>query len=311
MFRSNQVSKCLRGFTLVELLVVITIIGILIALLLPAVQAAREAARRMACSNNMHQIGVALHNYSSGHNTFPPGYLTDTSPTAIWAGFGWMAAILPYMERQTTSDLIKFNAPQGSHDPVNQTIMKNYVAVYLCPSLPPPTKFVEVTGAISGFEDAATGTYGGVTSDICQDYCWGPTTPNGYGSGCLVVNKIIPIGDIRDGTSQTLIVGERLSPFPPEDPWYGLAGAPPNTLGQPWIVFTRVTTQYGINQKSGLYYKESGVWSAHPGGTEFTFADGHVSFLSENISQATLRSLTTRDSLSADGVTRDILDLDY
>jgi prepilin-type N-terminal cleavage/methylation domain-containing protein/prepilin-type processing-associated H-X9-DG protein len=303
-------SRRKRGFTLVELLVVITIIGILIALLLPAVQAAREAARKMSCSNNMRQMGVALHNYHSANNTFPPGYLTSND---IWAGFGWMAAILPCMEGQTISDSINYGAPQGSHDPVNQVILKTYITAYLCPSLPPPTTYVEVTSAISGLKDAATGTYAGVATDICvhsgnvaDDYCW-PTATSNY-SGCLVINKAIPISEIKDGSSQTLMVAERLAPYPPDDPWCG--GTDPCPLGEPWIGWSRVTTQYGINQKSGLYYKASGVWAAHPGGANFTYADGHVLFLSDSINQPILRSLTTRDSLSADGVTRDVLSLE-
>ena len=214
-------AKAFQGFTLVELLVVIAIIGILIAMLLPAVQAAREAARRMSCSNNMKQMGVALHNYHASHNTFPAGYLTSGD---VWAGFGWMAAILPFMEGETISEKIDYEAPQGSHDPINQEIMKTYIASYLCPSVPQPSSYVEVTAAIDGWEDGATGTYAGVVSDICGDYCWGPGTMSGAGSGCLVVNKSISISKITDGTSRTLIVAERLAPFPAEDPWYAEAG---------------------------------------------------------------------------------------
>ena len=252
-----------KGFTLVELLVVIVIIGVLITLLLPAVQAAREAARTMACDNNLHQIGVALHNYHQTNSMFPSGYL---SSFVTWAGFGWSAVILPYMEDQTIENLINFNAPAGSHDPVNGSAMRHFIPGYQCPSALPLT-LVEVSSAITNgptpWQDGAGTNYVGVDTDIAVDYCWDVTAAGqaSKSSGIFFINGCVRIDDIHDGSSQTLMVAERTA-FPDQDPWYALAGAPPGVLGEPWISKTLVTTYWGINQQAGLYYQASGVWSA-------------------------------------------------
>ena len=119
---------------------VITIIGVLIALLLPAVQAAREAARRMACSNNLKQIGLALHNYHTAINSFPPGYISAVGPTKIPAwfaddlgpGWGWAAMTLPYLEQGNVYAQINFS--KDVTDPTNTVARTTSLPVFLCPS---------------------------------------------------------------------------------------------------------------------------------------------------------------------------------
>ncbi|MEX0818470.1 MAG: DUF1559 domain-containing protein, partial [Pirellulaceae bacterium] len=135
-----------RGFTLVELLVVIAIIGILVALLLPAVQAAREAARRMQCSNNLKQLGLALHNYHDTLKTFPPGYVSNrpgVEGSSSWCRSGgvqgapWTALILPYMEQQNLHDQFNFNVPfqatSNQMAPPNSNVVIP-LDTYSCPS---------------------------------------------------------------------------------------------------------------------------------------------------------------------------------
>jgi len=133
--------KSPHGFTLVELLVVIAIIGILIALLLPAVQAAREAARRMQCSNNFKQAGLALHNYHSSVTSFPPGCLYTISAYPVSYEWSWGAYILPYLEQQALYDIFDFETPNGGGAlhyalPWNTPVGTTMVSAFLCPSDP-------------------------------------------------------------------------------------------------------------------------------------------------------------------------------
>ncbi|MDP6554755.1 MAG: DUF1559 domain-containing protein, partial [Pirellulaceae bacterium] len=151
MLTNVRIGRKTRGFTLVELLVVIAIIGILVALLLPAVQAAREAARRMSCSNNLKQIGIALHNYHDTYKTFPPDAIwwggnrkTGLSRTTNNAGvsggqrnYTWIALILPFMEQQPLHDRIDFKVPGLRQNIGNNTELQSVVLpAFLCPSDP-------------------------------------------------------------------------------------------------------------------------------------------------------------------------------
>src|SRR4051812_10309796 len=126
-----------RGFTLIELLVVIAIVAVLIALLLPAVQAGREAARRAGCANQLKQIGLAMHNYQDAVGGFPPGYVSivpGPQPTDLESGpgWGWGTMVLPFIEQTPLYEAVNFNLPIT--DPGSQTVRAANLSVYLCPS---------------------------------------------------------------------------------------------------------------------------------------------------------------------------------
>ena len=177
-----------RGFTLVELLVVITIIAILIALLLPAVQAAREAARRLQCCNNFKQVGIAMHNYHSALGCFPPGSImwmgTMAEPacyplptTGAWQGYyggwGWGTFILPFLEQQAVYDKFNFNffryyEDTGDPQPwVNRAACKAKIAAYLCPSDPQQGELCLVSGTdVPGVDGAYMTNMAGVVDSV-------------------------------------------------------------------------------------------------------------------------------------------------
>jgi prepilin-type N-terminal cleavage/methylation domain-containing protein len=305
-----------RGFTLVELLVVIAIIGVLVGLLLPAVQAAREAARRMQCSNNIKQMGLALHNYESAHRTFPPGFISRV--TGPWpgggndptpeAGPGWsfFAMILPFMEQANLHATINFNLPIT--DPVNQAARSTRVDTFQCPS-DAWNDPVTVWPTSMGINDLAPASYVA---------CLGggdPANAPGYTAlyeqqpfnGMFHRNVAIRHRDITDGTSNTIGLGERASMFSPN----GWAGVIPNaqTVFSPWIASQRgqtvgqtarpaitISTVHvrsgGPNAPTG---SPGGFWGPHTGGCLFLLMDGSTHTIATTVDIQVFRAMAGRN----------------
>jgi prepilin-type N-terminal cleavage/methylation domain-containing protein/prepilin-type processing-associated H-X9-DG protein len=283
-----------RAFTLVELLVVITIIGMLVALLLPAVQAAREAARRMSCTNNMKQIGIALHLYHDENRRLPMGWhATDPSTgDPHWfglPGWGWAARILPQMEQNGIyNNLINFDLPIT--DSANAEARVMAIPCYQCPSDAGPATFelqgggpFVGSGSFSPVE-LSTNNYIGVFGTL--DFH--TISPACKGNGCFILERSLEFRDIRDGLSNTFMVGERSSALAPST-WVGVvtggqhaparicgvATYPPNSAAQP--------VQYFHNFSS-----------RHPSGTNFLLADGSVRMVSQAITESVYHALCTR-----------------
>jgi prepilin-type N-terminal cleavage/methylation domain-containing protein/prepilin-type processing-associated H-X9-DG protein len=230
-----------KGFTLIELLVVIAIISVLIALLLPAVQSAREAARRASCTNNLKQIGLALHNYEEAMNVFPPGYVSSIDQTKLDAcnqdaedqlcvdrgsGWAWGSMILPFMEQQPLYNSINFNLSVAFRD--NDTCSLTSLGAHLCPSDdgpsvvpvfkdPPDPNKPGSFNATNIVDTLSRGNYVGMygIGEICaQSGALDSPNNNGAGplgqhAGIFYRNSATRIAAITDGTSNTIAVGER------------------------------------------------------------------------------------------------------
>ena len=281
-----------RGFTLIELLVVIAIIATLMSMMLPAVQRAREAARRTQCLFQIRQIVLAVMDYHSAHQSFPAGWIEASDaeglPTSLLpnTGFAWGASILPEMGQLTLYQQLKMDAPllgEPDRDPDFPGIQNNEtlgarlpLSIYRCPSAisPQTADNLHPTGQLL---IARQGTSSYVACFGSEPVADDATAPHA-GNGAFFRNSAIGMENLVDGEASTILFGEReWSPAPGDRPvLYGdafWAGTPDS-----WASDVVGTT--GVSMNSG---KTAQFSSLHPGGAIFGFGDGHVELISENI----------------------------
>ncbi len=294
-----------RAFTLIELLVVIAIIAILVALLLPAVQQAREAARRSTCKNNLKQLGLALHNYHDTHNMFPINWMgLDYTTNNGTPSFSWVTYILPYIEQGALYDTINFNL--DLIDPNNLAASLQPIPALLCPTDPLNNK-----GVLGSRANSATGTHAVSNYKACagSNWAWGgfnvscascrrnPGSNNGLdaGNGFIARNtgrnssSQAPtlMKDITDGTSNTFAVGECL-PAACTHAWWWWPNGTTASCGVPLNYY------YPPGKFSaGSWDSNYNFASEHKGGAQFVMTDGAVRFVSENVDTNIYRGLAT------------------
>jgi prepilin-type N-terminal cleavage/methylation domain-containing protein/prepilin-type processing-associated H-X9-DG protein len=304
-----------RGaFTLVELLVVIAIIGILIALLLPAVQQAREAARRAQCANNLKQIGLAYHNHENAHKAFPPFSIYDTVKPV-----GWGIFLLPFMEQKALYDEYNLDAPFFYSNPAygidNQKVANTPIEVLRCPSAPergPYTYTFSYPGYPSMSWQAWPADYGplaGVSSALNNYLALGHT--DAQLAGALKPDEFTPLSDFRDGTSNTILIAEVAGK---NDLWQKRGNTGQKLSGffggqGGWADATSGASKlYGSTHDGSLSpgpcgvncSNDYGLYALHSGGANVLFADGSVHLLWDTIDIRLLVGLVTRAGGEAD-----------
>ena len=313
------------GFTLIELLVVIAIIGVLVALLLPAVQQAREAARRTQCTNNMKQIGLALHNYHDVHNVFPPAYVIKPGgggingppdPVSRDAGPGWAwgMILLPYLDQGALYN--SFDQIHPCWDPVNAASALTQVNVYLCPSATKSDRPFDVKDGSTPPVTLATFARSCYVASAGQDEPWAHTSDNyeadaealGWNPiGPFYRNSRTRVRDVTDGLSNTVFVGEH-HPVVSDTTWVGVV---PGALVCPNPAFAFTTCEAGgvlvschsgpcttvnppqIHPPNSPLCAVCQMYAQHHGGCNVLLGDGSVRFVTEAIDQLTWAALSS------------------
>ena len=311
-----------RGFTLIELLVVIAIIGLLVALLLPAVQSARETARRTECTNNLKQIAMGLHGYHGALAALPWGNAYGTSGHPKVA-LSWAALVLPYVERLAHYDLFDF-ALDGS-DPANAAAVTTPIKIYACPSDPASSTPILPSRCICcSFGNANqslglwyTGSLGPAKCDACP-FCPDPvSSPDNFccqGENCGVFGSgpgmfhrttvCVKFHDVLDGLSNTILLGETLPSQNIHNAAFtrnmsvSITNVPINTMATA-AELPREGMSDPTLHMTNPHYKVNGFKSRHAGGAQFAYADGSVHFLREKIDFVLYNAIGSRAGAEA------------
>lgn len=325
MRRSLLLSVWRRAFTLVELLVVIAIIGILVALLLPAVQAAREAARRMQCGNNLKQFGLALHNYNDVYKQLPlagqakwtnsPPHWED--PNKVWSNpaIGWQIRVLPFIEQGSTFDQLNLRAPQAYETIINGRPARQIAfPTYQCPS-DPVGPFDKDLNWANGSYTGSLGSQATVSENpACNQWQQfmeplGWNADHGNQSNAEFVSGVFTrmgfsarFQQVTDGLSNTLFAGEILKECHDHNTGYwdfnGMNNAHASTVVpiNEWTTCPRLNarTQYPLCKAQSNWNFSWGFKSAHPGGAQFVLGDGSVRHISQTINHQTYQALGGR-----------------
>lgn len=311
-------SRLRQAFTLIELLVVIAIIAVLIALLLPAVQQAREAARRTQCKNKLKQLALALHNYNSTHGVFPPGTISRASSgqsgqacssvTTPRPGASWSVSVLPFLDE--TPRYNSFNTNENFTGALNaQGSSTNHAAWLLannkfqCPSDPNSAPTVNNSNYL--------GVQGGGSSSS-QSACYNAAGNYFFSNGTLYHNSKITFRNITDGASNTFLIGEsRYMPTPSGRTdgyhfgWASAATQESASSARPAlcaVAFNGINSRSGSGGDSDMFNRFGALFgSFHVGGCHMSLGDGSVRFISENIDITSYRYLGRRDDGMAVG----------
>jgi prepilin-type N-terminal cleavage/methylation domain-containing protein len=303
------------GFTLVELLVVIAIIGVVVALLLPAIQMARESARKTQCANNLKQLGLGMHGYLLTHKAFPPGYISavradhdDDGP-----GWAWGAMLMPFIEEVSIHHEIDLSVPVASA--AAEKVRLTSIAIFVCPSddIFEPIINIPRKNSKAIICRMAAGNYVGSAGTVrptckqCRDYF----------DGIFGRNRAIKPQELLDGLSKTLAVGERASYWSRPAIW----GVVPDSMildnqqptlyaaGPGYVLGTTFHEGFNIETSEEMDHATMGTFaesfgSRHPGGAFFMFCDAGVRFVWDDTDPSIMNALSTRDGNPHSGTER-------
>jgi prepilin-type N-terminal cleavage/methylation domain-containing protein len=284
-----------KAFTLIELLVVIAIIAILVALLLPAVQQVREAARKSQCQDHLHNLGIALHSYEGSHKVMPPGQIRGLIGANEWgSGFSWGAMILPYIEQKPLYDQLDFQIGSFMGNNKTNIAANSGIDIALCPSdasRPAKRPGPHATGTPNWIASVPSTSYFGSAGSFSH---WGDSTQPRLANGVFVYDPAAPVtmAGISDGTSNTIAIGEKNYNVWTGGSFLGMQhntntpGTGDSACCQDWYLgigifapnvgaTTTLTTPTNPDNQ--------GFSGPHAGGVQFVFMDGKVGFISENV----------------------------